>query len=92
MIRLKFLIAINFFSLSVIAQSNYKRALQLMGCDFEITVVAENPEKGQAAIALAVDEVRRIERLISSWDPNSQTAAINRSAGIRPVKVSAELF
>lgn len=40
----------------------------------------------------AQGEIERIERLISSWDANSQTAEINRQAGITPVKVAKELY
>jgi thiamine biosynthesis lipoprotein len=41
---------------------------------------------------LAIEEITRIERLISSWDPSSQTSLINENAGIRPVVVDDELF
>ena len=70
----------------------YKRSLKLMGCNFDITVVAEDSIKAHSYIDLAVNEVDRIEKLISSWDENSQTSEINKYAGIRPVKVDAELF
>jgi len=43
-------------------------------------------------IKMAIDEVQRIERLISSWDSNSQTSQINKNAGIKAVKVAPELF
>ena len=77
---------------SVFAQKPYKRTLKLMGSRFEITVVAKDSAKGVEYIDLAVNEISRIERLISSWDPNSQTSDINRNAGIKPVKVDKELF
>ena len=41
---------------------------------------------------MAIDEISRIENMISSWDENSETAKINRNAGIKPVVVSAELI
>jgi len=41
---------------------------------------------------MAIAEITRIERLISSWDPNSQTSMINKNAGVAPVKVDRELF
>lgn len=63
-----------------------------MGSRFEITVIADNPDQGEAFIDQAVNEVSRIEKLISSWEPNSQTSAINNNAGIKPVKVDRELF
>ncbi len=68
------------------------RTLKLMGSRYEITVVANTPEEGDRSIDLAVDEISRIEKMISSWDSNSQTSKINRNAGVAPVKVDAELF
>ena len=63
-----------------------------MGSRFDITLVAENEEKANTHIQVTIQEIKRIEKLISSWDSNSQTSLINKSAGIRPVKVSKELF
>ncbi len=81
-----------FITSSIFAQQPYKRTLKLMGSRFDITVVANDSEKGEEYIDLAVNEISRIERLISSWDPNSQTSEINRNAGVKPVKVDKELF
>ena len=74
------------------AQGTYKRTLKLMGSRFDITVVADNEAQANVHIDTAVAEISRIERLISSWDPNSQTSLINKSSGIKPVKVDKELF
>lgn len=73
------------------AQQIYKRTLKLMGSRYDLTVVAGNEAEGNAYIDLAVEEIRRIEKMISSWDPESQTSAINRNAGIAPVRVDPEL-
>ncbi len=70
----------------------YQRTLKLMGSRFDLTVVAENQEEGNEYLDLAISEISRIEKLISSWDPQSQTSAINRNAGFKPVKVDPELF
>jgi thiamine biosynthesis lipoprotein len=74
------------------AQAEYQRTLKLMGSRFDITVVAKDSLAGEAYIDMAVAKIEEIERLISSWDPHSQTSAINRMAGINPVKVHPELF
>lgn len=74
------------------AQAEYQRTLKLMGSRFDITVVAKDSLRGEAYIDMAVAKIEEIERLISSWDPNSQTSAINKAAGIKPVKVHPELF
>ena len=63
-----------------------------MGSDFEITIVDKNESNANFLIDLAINEISRIEKLISSWDKNSQTSLINLNAGIKPVKVDKELF
>ncbi|MGK0426643.1 MAG: thiamine biosynthesis lipoprotein [Ulvibacter sp.] len=74
------------------AQEPFKQTLKLMGNRFDITVVANNSVEANRYIDLAVDEISRIEKLISSWDANSQTSEINRNAGVKPVKVDQELY
>ncbi|MDO5988539.1 FAD:protein FMN transferase [Flavivirga amylovorans] len=74
------------------AQVTCKRAVLLMGSGFDITVVADTKKEANTYIDIAIQEISRIERLISSWDTNSQTSLINSNAGIKPVKVDKELF
>ncbi|MCP4977958.1 MAG: FAD:protein FMN transferase [Maribacter sp.] len=69
-----------------------QRTQKLMGSRFEVTVIAVNEEIGYINIDEAISEIIRIEKLISSWDPDSDTSLINRNAGIKPVQVSLELF
>ncbi|MDX1768819.1 FAD:protein FMN transferase [Arenibacter troitsensis] len=69
-----------------------QRSVNLMGDRFDITVVADNEEIGYINIEEAVSEIKRIEKLISSWDEESETSKINKNAGIKPVKVSVELY
>ncbi|AUC81540.1 thiamine biosynthesis protein ApbE [Lacinutrix sp. Bg11-31] len=63
-----------------------------MGSRFDITVVTNSQKQGDLYIDSAISEISRIEKLISSWDKNSQTSLINKNAGIKPVKVNTELF
>lgn len=77
---------------SINGQQVFNKTLKLMGSRFDITVVAENETIGDNYIDLAINEISRIEKLISSWDTNSQTSEINRNAGIKPVVVHKELF
>jgi len=78
--------------LSTSAQENFKRTLILMGSRFDITVVASNEKEGNEYIDSAIFEITRIEKLISSWDLNSETSLINKHSGIKPIKVDKELF
>ena len=75
-----------------IASSIYKRVIKLMGNRFEISVVAEDPLVAKESINAAVEEIRRIERLLTTFDESSQTNCINKNAGIAPVKVDKEVF
>lgn len=69
-----------------------KKTIKLMGSRFDITVVSVDEDLGYINIQEAVGEIRRIEKMISSWDDSSETSLINKNAGIKPVKVSLELF
>ncbi len=69
-----------------------RKSMTLMGSRFDITVVSVDEELGYINIQEAAGEIRRIEKLISSWDTDSETSLINKNAGIKPVKVSLELF
>jgi thiamine biosynthesis lipoprotein len=75
-----------------IATFVYKQVLKLMGNRFEISVVTEDPEWAGKCIADAINEIRRIEKLLTTFDESSQTNLINRNAGISPVKVDKEVF
>uniref|UniRef100_UPI003217B638 FAD:protein FMN transferase n=1 Tax=uncultured Draconibacterium sp. TaxID=1573823 RepID=UPI003217B638 len=86
------ILLITFLAFQSVAQQPFKRTLKLMGSRFDITVVANNESEANQFIYLAVAEISRIEKLISSWDANSETSKINANAGIKPVRISPELF
>ena len=70
----------------------YCRVLKLMGNRFEISVVADHPEFAHSCIESAIAEIRRIEKLFTTFDESSQTNLVNRQAGIAPVHVDREVF
>lgn len=72
--------------------AEYRQAERLMGNTFEITVVASDESRAREKISMAIAEIRRIEKLLTTFDENSQTNEVNRFAGIRPVKVDPEVF
>ena len=63
-----------------------------MGCQFDLTVVARNESDANHYIDVAANEITRIEKLISEWDSTTQISAVNKNAGIKPVKVDKEVF
>ncbi|MES2808631.1 MAG: FAD:protein FMN transferase [Bacteroidota bacterium] len=69
-----------------------RREVRLMGNKFEISVVGNDPVWAGERINSAIAEITRVEKLLSIFTEDSDVNAINRNAGIKPVKVSAELF
>lgn len=59
---------------------------------FEIKVVGDDLENLAAAAEAALDEVERVERLLSRFDPASETSRLNREATIRPVLIDFEML
>jgi FAD:protein FMN transferase len=72
--------------------SVYDRSLKLMGNRFQLSAVSENEEWADAGIAAGIKEIQRIEELLTTYNEESETARINRFAGIKPVVVSEETF
>ncbi len=70
----------------------YKRVLKLMGNRFEISVVSDDESWASSRIDLAVAEISRIEKLLTTFSDDSQTNQVNAAAGIKPVKVDQEVF
>lgn len=85
-------LSVALMSLAIQGQVLQKRQVALMGSRFEITVVANDTLQAQSFIDRAVEEIDRIEHLISEWKPTSQISEVNQNAGIRPVRVDKEVF
>jgi len=79
-------------SSSMFSQVQRSRLVTLMGSKFEITLVDKDSLSAEKNIDKSVSEIRRIENLISEWNPETQISEVNRNAGIKPVKVDAEVF
>lgn len=73
-------------------RKEFRRKEKLMGNQFEITVVAHDKNWAESRIGMAIEEIRRIERLLTTFDENSQVNLVNRNAGISPVQVDREVF
>lgn len=71
-------------------QGLYKRAVKLMGNCFEISVVADDETWANEMIDAAIAEIRRIEKLLTTFGDDSETNLVNANAGIQPVLVSRE--
>lgn len=70
----------------------FRRSARLMGDDFEISIVGNDPVWANQHIDTAFNEISRVEKLLSTFSDDSVINQINRNAGIAAVKVSAEIF
>lgn len=70
----------------------FSKVQKLMGNRFEISVVSEDENWANERIASAISEIVRIEQLLTTFKPDSQTNQINAQAGIQPVQVDKEVF
>ena len=80
-------------STATLPQTIFKRVLKLMGNRFEISVVADVEDEIWAnnCIETAIGEIARIEKLLTTYNENSQVSLINKQAGIEAVKVDKEV-
>ena len=70
----------------------FKVATLLMGNQFEISAVSDNEQNANRIINAGIDEIKRIEKLLTTFHDSSETNLINRNAGIEPIRVSDEIF
>lgn len=69
-----------------------KRNIKLMGNAFEFAVSSEDEEMANTRIQMAINEVKRIEKLLTTFSEDSVTSEINRKAGMEEVTVDSEVF
>ena len=63
-----------------------------MGNQFEFTLIAENKNCAEENFEIAIEEIRRIETLLTTFSETSITYKINENAGIKPIEVDNEVF
>ncbi len=65
---------------------------KLMGNIFEFQALSDSEKLGNEQIACGINEVKRIEKLFTTYSDDSVTNEINRNAGIKPTVVPDEFF
>jgi thiamine biosynthesis lipoprotein len=67
-----------------------KRSQMLMGTVVFVTAVGADESTAQQAAKAGLDEIRRLEELLSTWIPASELSKVNAAAGQEPIQVSQE--
>ncbi|MCG6553732.1 MAG: FAD:protein FMN transferase [Candidatus Magnetominusculus sp. LBB02] len=70
----------------------YKKSEILMDTVITLTVVSNSEKKAGEAIDTAFKYLRQYEKMLSFFDASSEVSAINKNAGIKPVKVSSDTY
>jgi thiamine biosynthesis lipoprotein len=69
-----------------------KREEAIMGTRIAVELWDTNPAHGQELITRVMDEMRRVDELMSTYKPTSQVSLVNSRAAQQPVTVDADLF
>jgi thiamine biosynthesis lipoprotein len=74
----------------------FARTYHAMGTDVVLTAYTGDDARAEQGFTIALDEIRRIERLMTDWEwpgqPPSDVLRVNAAAGREAVKVSDETF
>ena len=68
------------------------RSENIMGTRCSVELWSEDRARGEAAISSVFDDMKRIDRLMSTWKEDTEISQVNREGSKHPVKVSPELF
>lgn len=63
-----------------------------MGCQFQLGIVSENAQHANKWLEEGVQEISRLETLLTEFDQSSYTSKINAAAGNEFVEVPAEVY
>lgn len=72
-------------------EKEFRTHAKLMGSAFELIVVSDE-DTGDEMMTAAIQEIKRIEYLLTEFSETSQTSLMNRNAGLQPVEVDAEVY
>ncbi len=72
------------------AEIVHKRSRSMMGTIIAITVIGGAESKALPAMDAALDEMQRLEAVLSEWRPDSEISRINAAAGERAVPVGKD--
>lgn len=63
-----------------------------MGCEFEVFAYGEDAMNLRPAVEAAIEEILRVESLLSHYLPDSEICYLNAHASAQPVRVHPEVF
>jgi FAD:protein FMN transferase len=74
--------------------NHYRQHCQAMGSHFELFLTGQEHDREhlEAVAGDLLEEIRRLDCVLSRFDPRSEIARVNSEAAVRPVRVDREVF
>jgi FAD:protein FMN transferase len=69
-----------------------QRFCRAMGTRFEVRLLGDDEERLDSVAAAVIEEIVRLDGVLSRFDPRSEIARINREARDRPARLDQEVF
>jgi thiamine biosynthesis lipoprotein len=69
-----------------------EKSADAMGSAYTVELYGYDRVKMEAAADAALDEARRLDEMLSNYQPESEWSQVNQHAAERPMKISPELF
>jgi thiamine biosynthesis lipoprotein len=91
----KHFVLVLFLASAVLTQAEtlrLEKSADAMGSTFSVALYGDDRIKLEAAADAALDEVRRLDDLLSNYKPASEWSQVNQNAAARPFRISGELF
>lgn len=85
-------LAANLLGCAVARAEWVSREEAIMGTRIAVELWADDRAHGDALISRVMDEMRRVDELMSTYKPTSQVSGVNAEAATRPVVVEEDLF
>ena len=85
-------VIVSLFAVSSVRADWVRREETVMGTRIYVEAWHDNPVQGELALDAVMENMRRIDRLMSHYRPDSQLSQINIRGALEPVVVDPELF
>lgn len=93
---MKRILLLIFFPILILTGCNRVKTMQksdsIMGTEVTVTVAARSEAEGRTAIDAVLEEIRRLDRMMSLYKDDSEITRVNLSAGKQPVEASPEMI
>ena len=79
-------------NMSTMTLIEHSRFCEAMGTRFEVFLCGEDAEHLEAVAVAVIEEIIRLDGVLSRYEPRSEIARINREAGHAPIRIDREVF